>query len=499
MTTSTPGTGLQPTHELAEPRLLINGRLVESSDIRVFPNINPATEESLGLTFDATADDIDRAIGAARRAFDETDWSTDHAFRKQCILQLQQALEKNKELMRSVLVAEVGAPVSTTRHMQLETPLGDDLLWPAQAIDTFPWERDLEDNDAFGVLSWRKVHKEPIGVVGAIVPWNFPLQTTLNKLGMALATGNTVVLKPAALTPWNATHLGRLIAEETDIPAGVVNIVPTAGNARAQLIVDDPRVEMISFTGSTATGRHIQERVAPMTKRLLLELGGKSAHIVLDDADLERALAASAFQACLHGGQGCALQTRVLLPRSRYEEGLAIIEAAFRAVAYGDPTDPVTIQGPQISAQQRDRVEQYIRIGQEEGARLVLGGGRPAHLPRGYYVEPTLFADVTPEMRIAQEEIFGPVLAVLPYDDEEHAVRIANDSPYGLSGAVSSASSERALAVARRIRTGTVSINGGVAHGADAPYGGFKASGIGRQSGPEGFEAHLETKIVAGL
>ncbi|MFC4507768.1 MULTISPECIES: aldehyde dehydrogenase family protein [Streptomyces] len=495
MTTTVP----HSAQVLAEPRMLVDGRLVESGDDGVFPNINPATEETIGHTFDATADDIDRAIAAARRAFDETDWATDHAFRKHCLLQLQQALEKNKELLRSVLVAEVGAPVSTTHHMQLETPLGDDLLWPAQAIDTFPWERDLADNDFFGARSWRKVHKEPIGVVGAIVPWNFPLETTLNKLGTALATGNTVVLKPAALTPWNATHLGRLIAEETDIPAGVVNIVPTAGNERAQLIVDDPRVDMISFTGSTATGRHIQQRVAPMTKRLLLELGGKSAHIVLDDADFPQALASSAFQACLHGGQGCALQTRVLLPRSRHEEGLEIIETAFRAVAYGDPTDPVNIQGPQISAQQREKVEEYIRIGQEEGARLVLGGGRPAHLTRGYYVEPTLFADVTPGMRIAQEEIFGPVLTVLPYDDEEHAVRIANDSPYGLSGAVSSASPERALAVAWRIRTGTVSINGGVAHGADAPYGGYKASGIGRQSGLEGFEAHLETKTVAGL
>ncbi|UIX29148.1 aldehyde dehydrogenase family protein [Streptomyces sp. GQFP] len=485
--------------ELAEPRLLIDGRLVESSGEAVFPNVDPATEVTLGHTFDASAEDIDRAVTAARRAFDETNWATDRAFRRRCLLQLQDALEKNRELLRSVLVAEVGTPVSLTHGLQLETPVGENLKWPVQAMNEFPWERDLADNDSRGVTSWRKVYKEPVGVVGAIVPWNFPFETTLNKLGMALATGNTVVLKPAAQTPWNATHLGRLIAEETDIPAGVVNIVPTSDNSLAERIVDDPRVDMISFTGSTRVGRRIQERVAPMTKKLLLELGGKSAHIVLDDADFDTALAASGLTSCLHAGQGCALLSRVLLPRSRYAEGLEIIEGAFRAVPYGDPADPANIQGPQISADQRDTVEKYIRIGQEEGARLVLGGGRPAHLPTGYYVEPTLFADVTPGMRIEQEEIFGPVLAVLSYDDEEDAIRIADNSPYGLSGAVSSASPERALAVARRIRTGSVSINGGSFHGADAPYGGYKGSGLARQGGFEGFEAHLETKLIAGV
>jgi aldehyde dehydrogenase (NAD+) len=489
--------GIPAAYEQAEPRLTIDGRLTESSTGAVFANVNPATEAVIGHTFDATSADMDRAIAAARRAFDETSWATDRAFRKHCLLQLQSALERHRELLRAVLVAEVGAPVSTTHHMQLETPLGDDLLWPAHAIETFPWERDLGESDAFGMRSWRRVVKEPVGVVGAIVPWNYPLQLLLNKLGQALATGNTVVVKPAPDTPWNATQVGRLIVDETDIPPGVVNIVPSSDHLRGQQLVDDPRVDMISFTGSTVTGRRIQERGAATTKKLLLELGGKSAHIVLGDADLPAALASSAFQACVHAGQGCALLTRLLLPRSRYQEGLEIVEAAVKAVPYGDPTDPEVVHGPQISAKQRDRVLEYIRIGQAEGARLVTGGGRPAHLPKGYYVEPTLFADVTPGMRIAQEEIFGPVLTVLPYEDDDHAVRIANDSPYGLSGAVSSSSPERALAVARRIRTGSVSINGGVFHGAEAPYGGYKGSGIGRQNGPEGFEAHLETKIIA--
>lgn len=483
---------------LAEPRLSIDGKLVPSTDEGVFANINPATEEVIGQTYDATPYDMDRAIAAARRAFDETSWSTDHAFRKRCLLQLHEALGNHRELLRSVVVAEAGAPVMLTRKMQLETPLSENLRWPAEMIDEFPWERDIGASDLFGVHSWRRVLKEPVGVVGLIIPWNFPIETTLNKLGFALATGNTVVIKPAPDTPWNATHIGRIIAEETDFPPGVVNVVPSADHLRGEQLVDDPRVDMISFTGSTATGRRIQERGAATSKRLLLELGGKSAHIVLDDADFPSVLGRCAFSTCVHSGQGCALLSRVLVPRSRYEEAVELIAAGFARVPYGDPTDHKNIQGPLVNARQRERVLNHVRIGQEEGARLVLGGGRPAHLARGYYVEPTLFADVTPGMWIAREEIFGPVLTVLSYTDEDDAIRLANDSPYGLSGAVSTASSRRGMAIARRIRTGSFSVNGGVFHGADAPYGGYKASGLGRQTGPEGFEIHLETKTVAG-
>jgi aldehyde dehydrogenase (NAD+) len=345
--------------------------------------------------------------------------------------------------------------------------------------------------------SWRKVLKEPVGVVAGIIPWNYPFEVTLQKVGQALATGNTLIVKPAPDTPWNATRLGRLVAEHTDIPAGVFNVVPASDNSVAEELVIDPRVDLISFTGSTAVGRRIMEKGAPTLKRLFLELGGKSASIVLDDADFTAAIPSSAM-VCMHGGQGCAMLTRLLVPRSRYDEAIELCTAGFGGVKVGDPTDPSVIQGPQISARQRERVLGYIEKGKAEGARVVLGGGRPSDLPKGWYVEPTLFADVDNTMTIAREEIFGPVLVVIPFGDDDDAVKIANDNAYGLSGAVTSGSEERAIAVARRIRTGTIGVNGGIFYGADAPFGGFKASGVGRQGGLEGFQQYLETKTLSG-
>jgi aldehyde dehydrogenase (NAD+) len=486
-----------PAAKTGESRMLIDGQLVESETGKRFPNVNPATEEVLGETADAGHADMERAIAAARRAFDTTAWSTDKELRKKCLFQLQAALEEEAELLRAELVAEVGTPVLLTYGPQLDAPLADGLTWPARFIDEFEWERDLPDGHAFGTHSWRKVVKEAVGVVAAIVPWNYPFEVAINKIGQALATGNTVILKPAPDTPWNATRLGRLAAEHTDLPPGVLQVVPTADNAVAEDLVTDPRVDLISFTGSTAVGRRIMAQGAPTLKRLFLELGGKSADIVLDDADFEAKLS-FAWTVCTHGGQGCVMLTRLLLPRSRYDEGIAIMEAGFRTVPYGDPTDPANLQGPQINARQRDRVLGYVERGKEEGARVVVGGGRPAHLNRGYFVEPTLLADVDNTMAVAQEEIFGPVLVVVPFEDDDDAVRLANESPYGLGVGVTSATEERALSVARRVRAGTVSVNGGVWYGADAPFGGYKASGIGRQNGVEGFEQYTETKTYAG-
>jgi aldehyde dehydrogenase (NAD+) len=480
-----------------ELRMLIDGKLVEAKSGQVFDNINPATEEVLGQVADAGHADMDEAIGAARRAFDETTWSTDKEFRKRCILQLQAALEEERELLRAELVAEVGAPILLTYGPQLDAPLAESLTWPANFIDEFAWERDLPEGTAFGTRSWRKVAKEAVGVVGAIVPWNYPFEVAAAKLGQALATGNTVILKAAPNTPWNATRIGRLVAERTDFPPGVLQVITTSDNAVAEDLVIDPRVDLISFTGSTAVGRRIMEKGAPSLKRLFLELGGKSADIILDDADFEAKLT-TAWTVCSHGGQGCVMLTRMLLPRSRYEEGIAIMEPGFRNVPYGDPTDPGNLQGPQISALQRERVLGYIEKGKAEGARVVVGGGRPAHLEKGYYVEPTLFADVENSMTIAQEEIFGPVLVVVPFDDDDDAVRLANQNQYGLGVGVTSGSEERAMSVARRIRAGTVGVNGGVWYGPDAPFGGYKASGIGRQNGIEGFEQYTETKTYAG-
>ena len=480
----------------SEHRMLINGNLLDSPDGGSFDNINPATEEVIGQTTNATAADMDRAIAAARTAFDETTWSTDRSLRQRCLRQLHDAIVTEQELFRTELVAEVGCPVTTTYLAQLDAPLSDGLLWPAEMIDNFEWERGLPDNNAFGVPSSLRVVKDAVGVVGAILPWNYPFEIIIAKLGQALATGNTMVIKPAPDTPWSATRIGRLIAEHTDIPAGVVNIVPSSDHMIGEQLVTDPRVDMISFTGSTATGRRIMAAGAPTLKRLFLELGGKSADIILEDGDLETKMAFLGF-GCMHGGQGCAMLTRTLIHQSRYDEAVELAKVSMEGVAYGDPTDPANIQGPQVSNKQRERVLGYIDKGVAEGARLVTGGGRPAHLEKGYYVEPTLFADVDNSMTIAREEIFGPVLVMIPFRDEEDAVKIANDSEYGLSGGVTSASDERAMAVARRIRAGTMSVNGGVYYSPGSPFGGYKASGVGRQNGLEGFEQYLETKTIA--
>jgi aldehyde dehydrogenase (NAD+) len=438
-----------------------------------------------------------RAIAAARRAFDETDWSTNRAFRARCLEQLQEALEAEQEELREQLILEVGCPRMTTHGPQLDGPLESALRHPLGLIDTFPWETSLPDGpDMMGRPNVRRVWKEPVGVVGAIVPWNFPFEVTINKLAQALATGNTVVLKPAPDTPWNATLLGRLVAERTDIPAGVVNVVTSADHLVGEELTLSPQVDLVSFTGSTAVGQRIMEKGAATMKRVFLELGGKSATIVLDDADLDTALM-TGLAVCFHAGQGCAIPTRMLLPRSLYDEGVEKLTGFLQMAPYGDPQGGDVMMGPLVSAKQRERVLGYIEKGVAEGATLALGGGRPAHLPKGWYVEPTLFVDVDNTMTIAQEEIFGPVLVVIPFSDDDDAVRIANESRYGLAGGVFSGSLERSLAVARRIRTGMMSVNGGAPYGADMPFGGYKHSGIGRQNGTAGFEQYLETKAVA--
>jgi aldehyde dehydrogenase (NAD+) len=317
------------------------------------------------------------------------------------------------------------------------------------------------------------------------------------KIGPALAAGNTVVLKPAPDTPWVAAELGRLVAECTDIPPGVFNVVTASGHEVGAALVADPRVDLISFTGSTATGKAVMASAAATLKKVFLELGGKSAAIVLDDADLGAGAGLAAFSVCMHAGQGCALTTRLIVPRARYDEAVEIAAATMAGLPCGDPTDPSTICGPLINAAQRDRVEGYLRLAVEEGGRFATGGGRPADRDRGVWISPTVIAGLDNSSRAAREEIFGPVLVVLAHDGDDDAIRIANDSPYGLSGAVSSADPERARAVAARMRTGTVAVNGGVWFSADAPFGGYKQSGIGREMGVAGFEEYLELKLIA--
>ncbi|HEY9265273.1 MAG TPA: aldehyde dehydrogenase family protein, partial [Mycobacterium sp.] len=407
-----------------ESRMLIDGKLVEG-EAGTFTNVNPANEDVLGEVSDASKADMHRAIDAARRSFDETDWSANPQLRKRCLEQLHDAIVGEQEELREELIREVGAPRAVTHGPQLDAPLEDGLKYPARLIETFSWETDLGDTvvSVTGVNTTRKVWHEPVGVVGAITPWNFPFEVSINKLGQALATGNTVVLKPAPDTPFNATRIGRLIAENTDIPAGVVNIVPASDHFVGEELTLSPKVDMISFTGSTTVGKRIMEKGAATMKRLFLELGGKSATIVLEDADFGFACMLG-IGPLMHAGQGCAAPTRMLLPRSRYDEGVEILKNLYEGISAGDPQDPGTLCGPVISARQQSRILGYINKGVDEGATLLVGTTEaPKQFDKGFWVNPTLFTDVDNSMTIAQEEIFGPVLVVIPYEDEEDAIR----------------------------------------------------------------------------
>ncbi|GAA3445383.1 aldehyde dehydrogenase [Planomonospora venezuelensis] len=476
--------------------LLIDGGLLPGR--HRFETVDPATEEVLGEAADATREDMDHAIAAARRAFDDSGWATDPALRVRCLRQLSEALTRHAGELRELTVAEAGAPRFLTYGAQLDAPVAD-LAWFAGLAERYAWEHDLGRASPMGMASDRRVVREPVGVVGAITPWNFPHQINLAKLGPALAAGNTVVLKPAPDTPWCAAALGVVVAEETDIPPGVVNVVTGADHVLGAMLSADPRVDLVSFTGSTQTGRAVMREAAETLKRVFLELGGKSAFIVLDDADLRGACSYAAFTAVTHAGQGCAITTRLLVPRARYGEAVEITAAAMAKLGTGDPRDDRTVCGPVISARQRERIEGYLDLARSEGGSFATGGGRPPGRDKGFWIEPTLVTGLTNDSRTAREEIFGPVLVIMPHDGDDDAVRIANDSPYGLSGAVHGGDPERARAVARRLRTGTVSVNGGVWYGADVPFGGYKQSGIGREMGVAGFEEYLETKAIAEI
>ncbi|MFD6162052.1 aldehyde dehydrogenase [Nocardia sp. NPDC060256] len=476
-------------------RLLIGGKLVEGGDGR-FATVNPATEEVLGHAANANAADMDAAITAARNAFDDTDWSRNHAFRAHCLEQLRTALQSHIEDLRALTIAEAGAPAMFTRGPQLEGPVAD-LAYSAALAETYSWETDLGVAEPMGIKTRRVLRREPVGVVGAITPWNFPHQITFAKLGPALAAGNTVVLKPAPDTPWCAAAVGAIVAEQTDIPAGVLNIVTSADHGLGAQLAEHPLVDLISFTGSTQTGRAVMRGAATTLKKAFLELGGKSAFIVLDDANIAGACAVAAFSVCVHAGQGCAITTRLLVPRAAYDEAVQAAAATIAGIKPGDPASSRTVCGPLISERQRARVERYLDIARSEGGRIVVGGGRPKHLDRGFFLEPTLIADVPNTATVAREEIFGPVLVVIPHDGDDDAIRLANDSPYGLSGSVWGTDPERIRHVTNGVRTGTLSVNGGVWYSADAPFGGYKQSGIGREMGLAGFEEYLETKLIA--
>ena len=480
-----------------ESRLLIEGKLV-TGGAGTFATVNPATEEILGGAADADAADMGRAIEAARRAFDDTDWPRNTELRVRCLRQLREAMKGHIEELREITIAEAGAPRMLTAGGQLESPVAD-LSFCADTAESYAWTTDLGYAKPQGIPTNRTIVREPVGVVGAITPWNFPNQINLAKIGPALAAGNSLVLKPAPDTPWCAAVLGELITEHTDFPPGVINIVTSSDHAVGALLSKDPRVDMVSFTGSTATGRAVMTDAAATIKKVFLELGGKSAFLVLDDADLAAACSMSAFTASMHAGQGCAITTRLVVPRSRYDEAVEAAAATMGGIKPGDPSSKRTVCGPVISARQRDRVQSYLDLAIAEGGRFACGGGRPADQPKGFFIEPTVIAGLDNDARVAREEIFGPVLTVIAHDGDDDAVRIANDSPYGLSGSVFGADPERAAAVAGRLRVGTVNVNGGVWYSADMPFGGYKQSGIGREMGVAGFEQYTEIKVIATM
>ena len=478
-----------------ENQLLIDGELVAATGDRTFTSRNPATEEVIGEAADATVADVVRAIRAARRAFDETGWSTDASFRAQCMRQLAQALRDNLEDLRTLTVSEVGVPIAMTAGPALEGPIGI-LDYYADLAESYDGTVDLGVAEAYGGMHHRWVEREPYGVVSAISAYNYPTQLNLAKLGPALAAGCTVVLKGAPDTPLITLALGRLIAAHTDIPGGVVSVLASSEIETGVVMTTDPNVDLVTFTGSTAVGKSIMAAASTTLKKVFLELGGKSAMVVLDEDNVDGGAFGCSMAANSHAGQGCAITSRLLVPRAHMDRAVKMATEIFESLGVGDPFDSANYVGPLINAKQRDKVQGMVDRAVQAGATVVTGGSSTQH-EKGFFFEPTVIVGADENSEIAQDEVFGPVLVVLPHDGDDDAVRIANNSKYGLSGGILAADRERALGVARRIRTGTLSVNGGMWHAADAPFGGYKQSGIGRENGVAGLEEFLQTKLLA--
>ncbi|MFG1700412.1 aldehyde dehydrogenase [Nonomuraea sp. NPDC049309] len=470
--------------------LFIGGEWVAPAGTGTIDVISPHTEEVVGRVPDGTAQDMDRAVAAAREAFDHGPWPRmTFAERAEVIGRLADIYDARQDEMARLITEEMGSPITFSKLAQAPQPLSM-LRFYAELGRTF--EQEEQRPGLFGPLT---VRREPVGVVAAVVPWNVPQFVTMTKVAPALLAGCTIVLKPAPETPLDAYLLAEWAAE-AGVPAGVLNVV-AAGREVGEHLVSHPGVDKVAFTGSTAAGRRIAAICGEQLKRVSLELGGKSAAIILDDADLQAGMGFLQMAALMNNGQACVAQTRILASRQRYDEVVDAVAGMVSSQAVGDPADPATGIGPLVAKRQQERVEGYIRIGMEEGAKVVVGGlDRPRD--KGWYVAPTVFAGVSNDMRIAREEIFGPVLAVIPYEDEADAVRIANDSEYGLAGTVWTADPEHGMEVARQVRTGTYGVNCYMLE-ANAPFGGYKASGIGRELGPEGLNGYLEYKTITRL
>jgi aldehyde dehydrogenase (NAD+) len=471
-------------------KIYIDGQWVRSTGTGTIEVVSPHTEKVIATVPDGTPGDMDRAVAAARRAFDSGEWSrTSPSDRIALVRRFTEAYERRIPEFAEVISAENGTPITLSTGLQAGGPWAMLNTFLGLAGD-FGWETDRPGMMSPSVT----VRREPVGVVAAIVPWNVPQIVTLSKIAPALLAGCTVVLKPAPETPLDAYVMIEAL-EEAGLPPGVVNLVP-AGREAGEHLVSHPGIDKVAFTGSTAAGRTIARICGEQLKRCSLELGGKSAAIVLDDADLALTTEGLKSASVAMSGQACTNQTRVLASRANYRNVVEAVVETMRGMAVGDPADPKSEIGPMVAQRQQDRVEKYIALGQEEGARVVYGGsGRPSGLDHGWYVRPTVFADATNDMRISREEIFGPVVAVIPFDDIDDAVRIANDTEYGLAGSVWTTDSAAANEIARRVRTGLFGINNFSPDFA-APFGGFKASGIGREMGPEGLATYTELKTI---
>jgi acyl-CoA reductase-like NAD-dependent aldehyde dehydrogenase len=472
------------TQQDVREKLFIGGQWVDPAGSGRIEVVNPTTEESMGSVPEGTAEDVDRAVEAARSAFES--WSqTPRERRAELLGAIAAGLNERGDEIAATIAAELGMPLKLSRRIQAGLPAMDFQSMP-ELMEQVAWEQEVGNS---------LVVREPIGVLGAITPWNYPLHQIAAKVAPALAAGCTVVLKPSEVAPLNAFILAEVI-EAAGVPAGVFNLVTGEGPVAGEAIASHPGIDIVSFTGSTRAGKRVSELAAETVKAVTLELGGKSPAVILDDADLSKAVPDTVAKCFLNSGQTCNALTRMLVPQSMLADAAGIAAEAAQGFTPGDPFDESTRLGPLVSETQRDRVREYIEKGSEEGAELVTGGAEPPEgLERGYFVRPTVFSGVENSMTIAQEEIFGPVLSIIPYDDEDEAVRIANDTIYGLAGAVWSEDEERAIRFARSIRTGQVDINGGVFNPL-APFGGFKQSGHGRELGQFAIEEYLQPKAL---